>query len=632
MDQNKKLKVVWWSNFPLAKTGLARNSKSVLNYLYRTNKFDLVMYCMGQVDGIPEFQKLPYKTLGSIPPDQNIINHLNANPHPSIGYGGYLLDQMVKNERPDVLILSDDFWAGDHTGFFSKPYFNKFHCVVHATIDSEPVLPSALQHRDKIKHYFVWADFAEPLMNTDGFSQIKTITGAIDPTPFYKLSLVEKLNLREKFNIPADSFIVMMTSRNQVRKEFSVLMEGFSKFRKENSDCKNSYLLLHTHVPEQQGWDIPRLLKEHNIEQNTLFTYICKSCQNINVQIYQGQDIDCPHCRTEKSLITCNIGFGCTEEELNNVYNLADCYAHPANAAGLELGLIEALYCELPIATCAYSGTTMFTKNDFCHKIEFSWGRQVGTNFKRAVPYAQSITKFLTKIYKLPLNKRQELGRAGRKYGLQTFAPEVVGKQWEDFLDTLEPTAYDFEFTQPRKNEDYSFDENSISDDGEWITDLYKNILLCSPDEGGLKNWLNGLKQGQTRKQVYDFFIDTAKKQNSEAGQTKEVQLHELFKSDRPIILYIIKESLGDCFIASATFEDLKNRYPNHELWVSSDPQYLNIFQGNQFVDKILPYNQIFENELVMLANGVSVFLHPAIQSQRQLNYLSNNKVGLQLT
>ena len=48
-----------------------------------------------------------------------------------------------------------------------------------------------------------------------------------------KLNFIEKLELREKFDIPRDAFVVLMTSRNQLRKEFILLMEGYAQFKKQ---------------------------------------------------------------------------------------------------------------------------------------------------------------------------------------------------------------------------------------------------------------------------------------------------------------------------------------------------------------------------------------------------------------
>ena len=223
----------------------------------------------------------------------------------------------------------------------------------------------------------------------------------------------------------------------------------------------------------------------------------------------------------------------------------------------------------------------MFTdNNDFCFNIDFSWGRQTGTNFKRAIPYASSMAKFFTRIYKLPIQKRQELGKKARNFALNTFSPEIVGKQWENFLDSLTPTDYDFNFDQVRKNDNHPFNE-TISDDVEWVADLYKNILLSNPDEDGLKNWIEGLKHGQSRRQIHDFFIGLAKKQNNEAG-----------------------------------------------IYVSADQKFWDVHAGNDKI-KLIPFFPQLRSELFVIGSGTDkklcdVFIDLAISTQVSLNYLSN--------
>jgi hypothetical protein len=59
-------------------------------------------------------------------------------------------------------------------------------------------------------------------------------------------------------------------------------------------------------------------------------------------------------------------------------------------------------------------------------------------------------------------------------------------------------------------------------------------------------------------------------------------------------------------------------------------PQYMSIFDGNPLVYRVLSYIPQAENELMMIGAGQTkgyfdVYFHPAIQSQRQLNYLSNS-------
>ena len=180
------------------------------------------------------------------------------------------------------------------------------------------------------------------------------------------------------------------------------------------------------------------------------------------------------------------------------------------------------------------------------------------------------------------------------------------------------------------KNDNYPF-KSEIVENESFVKDLYNNILLCEPDNEGFNNWLSSLKSGMPRKQVYDYFIGEAKKHNSKAiNPVEQVSLESLFDDNgHKRILLVMKESLGDLFIVTATFKDLKDKYPGHDLYVACEPQFASVLDGNPYVYKVIPYHPMFEQELAVIVHGqqkglADVFVHPAIQSQRHLNYLSN--------
>ena len=47
------------------------------------------------------------------------------------------------------------------------------------------------------------------------------------------------------------------------------------------------------------------------------------------------------------------------------------------------------------------------------------------------------VEKFLRKVKETPTEKRAELGKQGRAWAINKFSVEVVGKQWEDLIDSL---------------------------------------------------------------------------------------------------------------------------------------------------------------------------------------------------
>ncbi len=88
--------------------------------------------------------------------------------------------------------------------------------------------------------------------------------------------------------------------------------------------------------------------------------------------------------------------------------------------------------------------------------------------------------------------------------------------------------------------------------------------------------------------------------------------------------------------MVSSLFKSFHEQYPDHDLYVGVDPKFAEVFLGNPYVKKVIAYHQIMESELAMVGQGknpgyVDVYFHPAIGTQRQLDYLSNDKIAHKL-
>lgn len=494
----EKKKILFNTDYLLLKTGLARNIKEVLLYLHSTNKYELGLYACGMAWDTPDFQKLPFKCYGALPNNQLEISQLNRDPGlmTLAAYGEYNIDRVIKEFRPDVLVVSNDSWSMEK--YPSHAFWNKIHCIPHITIDSLPFLDSQVKLAKESKKIFVWADFAKEEYNRLGFNNVEVLTGAINPNKFFKLSNQERLDIRKKFNIPQNAFICGFVSRNQLRKDYPALLGGYAEFKRQNPAVKNTYLLLHTHFSESQGWDIPKFRDGLKIpKEEVLTTYICKGCKEIEVRYFDGQELDCRFCGAKKSQITCNVALGSTEEELNQVYNIMDFYCHPVTNGGLEYGPLEALCAQRPIATVAYSSCEMFTRQPFCFQIDNTWTYQHGTQFKRAVSYPSSIAKLMAKVYNMLIQDREKLGKQGREWALSKFSPEIIGKQWEDYFDSLPPVDWDYKFDYIPKNPNAPIDFG-IENDLDFVLELYDKILNMKVDpinDEGVKFWISKLSQ-----------------------------------------------------------------------------------------------------------------------------------------
>jgi hypothetical protein len=176
---SKKKKIVFHSNHSRAFTGFGKNTKNILRYLHGTGKYDIVEFCNGMSWSTQHLSTLPWKARGSLPDDQGLLQKLNQDPQlaRAAGYGANMIDEIIKQEKPDLYIGSEDIWA--FNGYTKKPWWNKTNCMIWTTLDSLPILPDAISSAPQIKNYYVWASFAEKAMREAGHSHVRTRHGSL---------------------------------------------------------------------------------------------------------------------------------------------------------------------------------------------------------------------------------------------------------------------------------------------------------------------------------------------------------------------------------------------------------------------------------------------------------------------
>ena len=82
-----------------------------------------------------------------------------------------------------------------------------------------------------------------------GHEHVKTLHGSINTDDFYRLSDIERFNLRKRFNLD-DKYVVGFVFRNQLRKSVPNLLDGFKIFKK---DCPQAKLLCYTLIGQRVG-------------------------------------------------------------------------------------------------------------------------------------------------------------------------------------------------------------------------------------------------------------------------------------------------------------------------------------------------------------------------------------------
>lgn len=632
----QKKKILFHSNHSKAFTGFGKNCKNVLSYLYSTGKYEIIEACNGMAKSHPALSKLPWKCVGTLPDDPSKIEYLKKDPNlfRAAGYGSESIDDLIKEFKPDIYVGAEDIWG--FNGYWKREWWNKINSMIWTTLDSEPILPLAIEAAPSIDNFYVWAGFAERELHKLGHTHVKTLRGSVETSSFFKIPIEDKHELRKKFLIDSNCFLIGFVFRNQLRKSVPNLLDGFADFLKKNPES-NAKLLLHTHWGE--GWDIVRLIKEKNIENSRILTtYFCKKCKQYEIKPFQGQEQDCKYCGAKKSQNTTNVQSGVSESQLNEIYNLMDVYCHPFTSGGQEIPIQEAKLTELITLVTSYScGEDTCTRETGSLPLDWAEYREPGTQFIKASTYPSSISKQLSKVFKMKSSKRSSIGKIGRKFVIDEFSSEVIGAKLEGIFDSMPDCDWDFDFTQKPKNPNYTPPE--IDSDSEWLKDIYSNILLVDVDpktDNGHKYWMQEISKGKTRGEILAYFKQVAEKENS-SGKNK-IDFEDLLGdegADNRLAIVIPGEE-SDVLMINSLLGGVNKLYPKHNIYIITNPEFNDLIEDNPHVFKIIPYKKEVDSLLFLEGAGshqgyFDLAFVPHIGTQKMFNFQHNGKDKSQL-
>lgn len=592
----RKKKVVVHSNFSLAKTGFGRHCKLLLSHLYKTGKYDVVEYAAAPLRwSDPACKAMPWKCYGALPDDERELAPYmqDSNQMTAIRYGDLYINKVVEEEKPDVMIMIEDIWGIQH---FNKPWNNKLTCVYWTPIDSLPLLPVFADNKTKLKNLWVKAKFAQRALAEVGVES-KFMPALIDHSDFQILSDQEREELRKKFGISKNTLVFGFVFRNQLRKLVGTLIEAFSIFQKENPNI-DAKLFLHTCWSEPEGWSIDNFMQRFGVKrEDILVTHICSNCKHVTVKPFFGEDAPCIKCKHEKSVRTVSSDFGVTNKELCELYNLCDAYIHPATSGGFEMPVFEAMLCGLPTATTNYSYGEDFVESGIVYPLTYTIYHERGSQFNKAQVHPESIVDFMGRVANMSKMDRKETGQKLRKWAIETYDSSKVCKEIEKFIDNSPFIEYDFDISS-KKNENYPMPE--IEDNAVFVQDLYKNIFKTdiSNNPHELNSALNLFKQGLSKKEVYDKFINIAKSYNA---KSKQVDLNDLLdKNGKKRILYVEPGGFGDCIDSVAVVTELSNKFSSDEYDIYIASSHPDVFEHLTFIKRCIPYDSFLEDVLAM--------------------------------
>lgn len=353
-------------------------------------------------------------------------------------FGRWRFEKVLLDFKPDTVCDVRDYWMTHYQPISPlRPYF---HHILMPTVDSAPQQEEWIDTFLSADAVFTYSDWgAEVLKNQSNnkINYIDTTTPGVNLDIFY---MKDSKDLRSKFDIDQDAFVIGSVMRNQKRK---LIPELFSSLRQllnilsEKNAKQKVYLYMHTTYPDM-GWDIPELLSQYGVANHVLFSYLCKQCGHVECSTFCGSQKICSKCLNKSSAFP-SVSQGVSEEQLSDIYNLFDLYVQYAIAEGLGIPQVEAGACGIPIATVNYSAMI-----DIINKLQ-AFPIKVQTYFKeletkaiRVYPDNNDLIRIILEQIHKPLSIRNQERYRTRQLTEQHYDWNIIINKWEKYFDNLE--------------------------------------------------------------------------------------------------------------------------------------------------------------------------------------------------
>jgi glycosyltransferase involved in cell wall biosynthesis len=276
--------------------------------------------------------------------------------------GMWSFDRSLLEIKPDIIIENRDPYSYQYQ--LLSPFRDYFNWFIFAPVDG---IEQPYQWREtmlKSDGVFTISKWGQSVLEGYNIPVSGTVYHSAEEG-FKPLDKEEIVNIKKTMGI--DGFkIVGTVMRNQPRKLFPSLFEGFRKYLDKTGD--NTLLYCHTKFPDG-GWDIPSLLTYHNLTSKVLFTYFCVNCKKTHSSIYKDIGSQCPFCRK----FTAKLGHvfdSISTDTMNVIYNMFDLYIQLACREGFGIPQIEAAAANIPIVTTDYAGMSDVGRKLGAHMIK----------------------------------------------------------------------------------------------------------------------------------------------------------------------------------------------------------------------------------------------------------------------
>lgn len=429
----ERKKVLFLSDHPLVPSGVGIQARYLITELLRTERYKFL--CLGGAIKHPNYQ------MQQVAPDE--FGEKNWIIQPVDGHGDKtILRKALADFKPDVLV------------FFTDPRF--FYWLWEMEDEVRAVCPMVYWH--------VWdndpvPDFNRPLyeatdhvaclsLKTFGLLQglgvdegrFSYIPHALPSELFKPLDEMEVVNAKRQNlgRLAEREFILFWNNRNARRKMTGDVVEAFARLtRKVGKD--RCALMMHTAANDPEGQDLHSVVKKLGVHDSFILS----------------EDRVSP-------------------EQLNMMYNMADCTINLSNNEGFGLGTLESLFSGTPICVNMtgglqfqvgdwWEGLTDFSDQEKLAKVARSrrkthhwWGEPVFPAVRnvvgsQSVPYIyddrannEDVASALERLFRMGRKARKKLGLEARDWAIKEFRMDRLRDEFDKVISkTIEGHAAD---------------------------------------------------------------------------------------------------------------------------------------------------------------------------------------------
>lgn len=398
-NNNDKKRIMVISDNPLLKSGVAIQTKYMIESLLETDEYNFV--CLGSA--VESRREQPF-TAGDWGEDFII--------YPVENYGGKdKVREVMYEYKPDALWFMTD--PRQYEWLWQMENEVRRHCpmIYYHVWDNKPVPDFNKSYYDSNDCIVTISELTNEIVKevTDK-PAVEHIPHCVDQDVFRKKDEEEVETFAEKAfgDEIKDKFVLFWNNRNCRRKQSGSLLKWLSDYI-EKTGNDDIMLVMHTDPRSKHGPDLYKATEKFGLEKNVKFS---------------NQKVPA--------------------ERLSDMYNLADVTVNVADAEGFGLATLESMACQTPIIATDTGGLS--------EQVE-GYEKKVGVSIEpcskaiigtQKIPYiyedrisSEDFCDALDELYNMSEEERQKLGENALEHVNKNYKMEDQMEKWKDVFDEI---------------------------------------------------------------------------------------------------------------------------------------------------------------------------------------------------